>query len=1348
MGCQQSRTAQEASVQAPALLGTATADRGGKPLPSIAKDWGILGECLFKGIVGYLTSQEDFKELLAVYFSQVGVKDRSDVGQVTYNDQSNKGQGVTFHECFFALNDATNPAACNLAGSTQDLKILEIAQAVFALYVELANDDDFHYFDNVSYASKSIDAWLHGRVLGYPQHEAQWLLADVWIQKYIRSIASDKFVNWNPKRWASGLKTLWSVHKDKAGKSRSDWLSLGPFRSTNDDQMAMMIAMTKYYCNDLPSREGEGGSAVHYIGSQLMEHTTGDEKSADADACQVFVTECELGSSGPCVVEVDSSGIDLGFKLCVFRPTKGAVGEYHHVFSLFMPLLKGRNRRVIHNADMCAKGDVIGWWSSHKSCVLYRQEAGMTTRSIHFSPNDWSYVALKFPDNTTVTDKTYAVRVMENSSTWLDMKQAVFDEFPDLHERYLSLANRSHFYEKTNVTGLDSDAWFAFLQSGVITGAPKSVDDPYPVEDYSYQQLVKTKCTHVDFIKAGKPYRKCNMRNREGQCVAYAYYQQNTYELGFNVRHWLSANHEILLKDVHIDTWKNTYEREEFAKSRALRTAEMQESRREAISSFWRSVAEAGRELKYDLFLEDDNAKPWASLTLRPEEPEGSARRVTLESVDASRCFKVPSFQPANIKKDDDLQILLQAGIVACSQMGGFRGKNFLQGELSADARTVQGTLITGVDFEDPSPIAFTGRPCTKVVSARGFLGCCLVPAVDRQAEVLGGTEMSVKELYRLTPANQGELHTQVMKDITDAALALYPKKWIDALQMGSMVAGKTVPAYMTEIVKDDKVSAALQAIVTAQIAPQIWNGSTAAHWGPVGATQQEVKDRARYYMQGMDKTTLAGSPGFARVFRYVKSHHISKLTPGLSRYVAGEGGKTASQWAHALVDHVTKDMNNCYALLNADSDDGVLTKLFDIVSCLTAGSSSQADRELASNFVHSMSAGSFDFCRQIVSTMPGGVSDMKDVISRSMKELQRRSGDAQVKEDVRAAIKQAFDSLPIAQEDFGNQLAEFFHTNAKTQVYFTDRLVAWTEQMKKDFPSLATKDFNRVSNFSAYLMLSVSSTIAYYALTTDSKMSWPGYDGKDKSIKLGVGLSIRVLTSLGTQTRDQAVVPRALKVGGPLIVALDEHAFIDDGPTAPTFFRSVEDGQYYIGSGINEGIDDIALRPIYQLASETVIDGQAAAQQGFGNGCLNWVAGLDASLNFAVISGCVVLLTAVLELELMKNLDKTEKILLRVDAIVSGLSIALGLAGKAVFACTTTADVVATGLGVALGAVSWLLLAAAVVIEVVFLRIHGQDHKSPSDYVTDVGVPLLKDVNKPSKEWLRDHALPDPSEQ
>lgn len=1342
-------------------------EKVGRAQAAKKKDWGVLADSLYKGITGYLTEQENFKQLLAVYFSQVGVKDRSDVGQLRHDANTDDRQGTTFHECFFATVDASDAQFCQLAGSTQDLKLLEIAQAAFALGVQQASYHDYHWFDSVAYATRSLDAWINSTNVGLQDRETQWLLADVWIEKYIRAITSIKFLNWKPEKWASGLKTLWAVYEDSKGKCRSDWLSVGSFQGTNDDQMAMMIAMTKYFCNDLPTRGGEGSTAA-YVGSQLMGARTGEEESEEAPAGQLFITDCALRHHGPCVVEVDSDRIDLGFKFDVWRP-QGQAGEYVHVFRLDMPLVKGRNRRVIHAADGCSKGDVIGWWSEGTPRIQYRKEASMSTRSMHFSPKGgkWEHVAVNCAGSAPSTGKTYAIRVLEESATWLKMQRAVRDEYPDLCERYLSLANRTHFLDKSSVSGL-RDEWGPFLQTQkVITGAPILPDQPLPVATYSYRDLIKTKSTHVDFIQAGDKYQVCiQMDPRTMGCRTKVWKQMNTYACGFNVRHWLDANRDTLLKDTVLGAWKNTYQKEEYA-DKALQVASSAKDRAMAKAMFWETLSKQGSKIQYEFFL-DDSEKAWGLLTLNPHEPEGSKSRVRLESVDPARCFKVPSFQPAKVTKDEDLELSVQAGISSCSGIGGFRGKNFLQGDFATDFHSMEGTLITGVDFEDRNPIKFSGRRVTRTATAganvatAGLFGCCAAAAAAADGDeasrelTVSAARMSVKELCRLTPANQGEVHTNVMRDISDAALALYPQKWVDVLNMQDAVRGKKVPAHMEELVKDEEVKAVLQDVVTAQIAPQLWSASLAPKWAPVGKTQQDIKDRAHYYLQGLDKTTLAASPAFSEVFQRVKSHHVGKLTPGLPRYVDGEGGKSAVEWAHALHDHFAHDMENAFALLLSDPQDGVLSKAFDVVSSLTAGSSHKAHRELPDRFVRCMNVALFHYCRQIVGALPGGVDDMQDVIGRSMGELKRTSEDRTVNDGVREGIKDAFKSLPVAEQDFARSLAKFFTDKVRELPSFSDRLAAWTEKLKADYPKMATKDFNRVSNFSAYTMLSVSSSIAYFSITTKSDLAWKDYDAKD-CIQLGVGLSVQVLSALAKKGTQSGGVLESRAAVDSVREALEQFAWLQvEQPTAASpigsFYAAGEVSYYAVPTQqISDGEMYRLLDQIGNLSSDSSIEPAVfAAESGqtFGKRCLTWVAGTRASAACACVTSFLACATAVLELYLMKNLSNLEKNLLRADAIISGASVVLN-AGRALFlADSATGIIEASAWGVAFGAFGWALLAAAVVIEVVFFIVHATSHDTVGDFVDEMGVRVLQPVNKPSKEWLRDHALPDSGEQ
>ena len=111
-----------------------------------------------------------------------------------------------------------------------------------------------------------------------------------------------------------------------------------------------------------------------------------------------------------------------------------------------------------------------------------------------------------------------------------------------------------------------------------------------------------------------------------------------------------------------------------------------------------------------------------------------------------------------------------------------------------------------------------------------------------------------------------------------------------------------------------------------------------------------------------------------------------------------------------------------------------------------------------------------------------------------------------------------------------------------------------------------------------------------------------------------------------------------------------------------------------------------------------------------------------------------------------MKNLSRVEKNLLRAEAIINSVNVTLSV-GTELFLTkevASTAIVQCNSIGVALGAFSWVLIVAADVIELIFWFVHDKAHKSVSEYVTQVGIPLLKPTNKPSQSWLDKHALPE----
>jgi hypothetical protein len=188
----------------------------------ITDDWGDIGSQLYNGCTIIITgTQPDFTgDFFAKYYTQLGVKDRSDVGQ-------QYGGDISFHDCFFPNIEmlgtpespiAAEQKACEIMGSTQDIKLLELASAVFAMNIEHFSknsglkenevDQDpygtdkhgagrgprFHYFDNLDKQYYNFQTWLGSTNIGKQGKEAEWLLAEMWMQTVIDFVKAGGFM--------------------------------------------------------------------------------------------------------------------------------------------------------------------------------------------------------------------------------------------------------------------------------------------------------------------------------------------------------------------------------------------------------------------------------------------------------------------------------------------------------------------------------------------------------------------------------------------------------------------------------------------------------------------------------------------------------------------------------------------------------------------------------------------------------------------------------------------------------------------------------------------------------------------------------------------------------------------------------------------------------------------------------------------------------------------------------------------------------------------------------------------------------------------------------------------------
>jgi hypothetical protein len=346
----------------------------------------------------------------------------------------------------------------------------------------------------------------------------------------------------------------------------------------DDIQISAMIGISRYYCNDVASRP----DPPTYIGTEHF--VSAPSRSGQFHPPnRVFISDWTVPAapSGAalrgdiCCVEVDSDYVDPGFKIDIWRSVNTS-DIFMHVCRIDMPLVKGLNRKVVPQETRCQPGDVIGWWSSTRSEVKYatmsssghalpgcrvRYADDFTTTNFTNSSQD----VMSFDWNGAFTDRVFSIRIMWDSDTWLDMQQAVLDnyssgppEHPEIAPKapiYLDLARRTHFEDKSLVpTDLMWDKMERICTQHAIFQFP--FPPPPPTEtarmNYTYQEMIRHFCVldDGDKVKVGDEYSRVI-----GDTIEW-YQPYHTYH-GMIVRHWLEANKDMILKSGVIGDFAN-----------------------------------------------------------------------------------------------------------------------------------------------------------------------------------------------------------------------------------------------------------------------------------------------------------------------------------------------------------------------------------------------------------------------------------------------------------------------------------------------------------------------------------------------------------------------------------------------------------------------------------------------------------------------------------------------------------------------------------------------------------------------------------------------------------------------
>jgi hypothetical protein len=361
------------------------------------------------------------------------------------------------------------------------------------------------------------------------------------MQTVIDSLKTDVFISRvDNKEMGLAVKDLWNVQKDGDGKAHSNWLELGPFASSNDTQMSMMIGLSRFFCNDLVDRP----DPPSYIGTAKFDSAKSRSGQFNPPN-RLILSNWKVTDPNICCVEVDSDYVDPGFKLDLWRPD-GSDTQYTHVCRIDMPLVKGLNRKVVSQATNGREGDVIGWWSSTNSEVKYAdgEEGGQVRYSDGFAPSvdlegqaTFSFTTTNFFSGS-FTNRVFSIRIMSDSDTWLDMQQAVLDCFPDKADKYLGMAKRTYFEDPSTITAL---SWNPIRD--LSTSQNAIFQFPYPPpppteprkEIFTYQEMIRHWSVYVgpnDTTESGTTH-------------------------GRLVQQWLEANKDIILKNGDIGDWVN-----------------------------------------------------------------------------------------------------------------------------------------------------------------------------------------------------------------------------------------------------------------------------------------------------------------------------------------------------------------------------------------------------------------------------------------------------------------------------------------------------------------------------------------------------------------------------------------------------------------------------------------------------------------------------------------------------------------------------------------------------------------------------------------------------------------------
>jgi hypothetical protein len=485
-----------------------------------------LGDMLFQQLIDYTAKNvPHFTHLFAQYYFQVGVKDISASGD------------YPFHSVFYP--DHAQPAGSIIVGGTShDVKFLELASALFS--VGCANSpaeteiDKTKCFQNLTGTKDSIQACLDSTYVGAQGQEMQRLLCDVWIQDCYKSVHdNDMTRKYDDARWSQELREMWAIDPDT---KKSSWLPMSQFRHWKENgslPMMLLLALTKLFCCELcpPTKI--------YVGYEQMVKDGTDTRPLPGGT--FVVTECAFSANGPGTIYVDSNVIDPDFAIDIWRPsTNKRVGR------VAMPLVVGRNQRVVHDQSIqCQQGDVLGWSSPNEIDLKFKEGHGMRL-TCNFPPGYGDKPQMSF-------DRAYSVSVLERSPYWDDVQAAVHDVLDDDVDvdvdQLFIIAKRTAFLDPSSQYDMSQLFNYELLKRSL--------------NDESLQSLINENCQLKTTIETTEWHGPVDCQTSHGMVFGCHDKRTITAEYGKQVRGWISANQASFLRDVKVDSWKNVEHHEE-----------------------------------------------------------------------------------------------------------------------------------------------------------------------------------------------------------------------------------------------------------------------------------------------------------------------------------------------------------------------------------------------------------------------------------------------------------------------------------------------------------------------------------------------------------------------------------------------------------------------------------------------------------------------------------------------------------------------------------------------------------------------------------------------------------------